>query len=220
MSKGEYMTQESVIRVLIADDYDILRNGLAVSMRVFPDIRIVGEAATGAEAVAQCAALHPDVILMDLMMPGMTGVEACRVINEHHPEVAVIALTSYDNDMLVQETVKANAAGYFLKNVSPQQLADAIRAVHQGDRVFSEEAVQALVALAQRPSCATLKLTEREREVLRLIVTGASNSEIANALIISISTAKKHVSAVLEKLGVASRAEAIAFTLQNNLDLS
>lgn len=213
------MAQEHVIRVLIADDYDILRSGLILALRPFPDIRIVGEAATGEAAVEQCATLHPHIILMDLIMPGMGGVEACRVIREQYPETRIIALTSYDNEALVQATVRAQISGYLIKNVSAQRLADVIRAVHRGEQVFADEAVQALVQASQRPTVADFRLTEREQEVLRLLVNGATNYEIAQTLVISESTAKKHVSAVLEKLGVHSRSEAIALVLRTNLEL-
>lgn len=213
------MAQEHVIRVLIADDYDILRSGLILALRPFPDIRIVGEAATGEAAVEQCATLHPHIILMDLIMPGMGGVEACRVIRKEYPETRIIALTSYDNEALVQATVRAQISGYLIKNVSAQRLADVIRAVHRGEQVFADEAVQALVQASQRPTVADFRLTEREQEVLRLLVNGATNYDIAQTLVISESTAKKHVSAVLEKLGVHSRSEAIALVLRTNLEL-
>lgn len=213
------MAQEHVIRALLADDYDILRSGLILALRPFPDIRIVGEAATGEAAVEQCATLHPHIILMDLIMPGMGGVEACRVIREQYPETRIIALTSYDNEALVQATVRAQISGYLIKNVSAQRLADVIRAVHRGEQVFADEAVQALVQASQRPTVADFRLTEREQEVLRLLVNGATNYDIAQTLVISESTAKKHVSAVLEKLGVHSRSEAIALVLRTNLEL-
>lgn len=211
------MTEAEVIRVMIVDDYDILRNGVAVSLRMFPDIQLVAEAATGDEAIRMCDQVPIDVILMDLVMPGTNGVTAIREIHARHPEIRIIALTSYDNEEYVEQAIHGGAISYLLKNLSAHELADAIRMAHKGQSVLAKEASQALVNATRRPSTDSLKLTPREREVLRLMVKGASNSEIARALTVSESTAKKHVSNVLIKLNVSSRTEAVAFALQNRI---
>ncbi len=211
------MTEAEVIRVMIVDDYDILRNGVAVSLRMFPDIQLVAEAATGDEAIKLCEQVPIDVILMDLVMPGTNGVTAIREIHAHHPEIRIIALTSYDNEEYVEQAIHGGAISYLLKNVSADELADAIRMAYRGQSILAKEASQALVNATRRPSVGSLKLTQREHEVLRLMVKGASNSEIARALTVSESTAKKHVSNVLIKMNVSSRTEAVAFALQNRM---
>lgn len=213
------MAQTGVIRVMIADDYDILRSGVAVSLRMFPDIQIVAEAATGDEAIKLCDKMAIDVILMDLVMPGTNGVTAIKRIHERHPDIKIIALTSYDNEEYVEQAIHGGAISYLLKNLTANELAEAIRKAHNGKSMLAKEASQALVNATRRPSIDSLKLTRREREVLRLMVQGASNSEIARTLTVSESTAKKHVSNVLIKMNVSSRTEAVAFALQNRIML-
>lgn len=211
------MGEGSTIRVLIADDHDLLRNGLAVFINTCSDLELVGEAASGQEAVALCEALQPDVVLMDLVMPEMNGVEATSVIRERFPSTHVIALTSFDNEEMVQSAIQAGAISYLLKNVSVEDLAAAIRAAYEGKSTLAREAAQALVSATHRPTADNFRLTGREREVLAMLIKGMTNVEIAGQLSISHSTAKKHVSNILAKLQTSSRTEAVAIAVQNRL---
>lgn len=205
------------IRVLIVDDHAMVRRGLAAFLKAKPDLLLVGEAANGGEALTLCAQLRPDVALMDLMMPGMSGVEATRLIHGRWPEIRVIALTSFGERELVREALAAGALSYLLKNVSAEDLAEAIRAACAGRSTLAAEAVQALIQPAQAEPAVGVDLTAREREVLGLLVRGMTNPEIAARLVVSRATAKAHVSNVLSKLGVANRAEAVAVALQRKL---
>jgi NarL family two-component system response regulator LiaR len=209
---------ERPIRVLIADDHEMVRSGLAAFLRVASDLELAGEAAGGLEAVRQCVALQPDVVLMDLVMPGMDGVAATRTIRERCPEVKVIALTSFAQDDLVHRALDAGALSYLMKNVGPAELATAIRAAARSHRrTLSPEASQALVRRATAPRAPGHDLSGREREVLGLMVYGLSNRAIAERLIIGRSTVDFHVSNILGKLGAATRTEAAALALQHHL---
>jgi NarL family two-component system response regulator LiaR len=195
----------------------MVRRGLATFLRAFDDLELAGEAADGDEAVRRCAEAQPDVVLMDLMMPGLDGVAATRVIRERFPTVRVLALTSFQDEGLVQRALQAGAIGYLLKNVSADDLASAIRAAHAGRPTLAPEATQALVQAAAHPPVPGQDLTPREREVLALMVQGLSNTAIAARLVVSPSTAKAHVSSILSKLGVTSRTEAVALAMQHHL---
>ncbi len=205
------------IRVLVVDDHAMVRRGLAAFMKAKPDLQLVGEAANGGEAITLCERMQPDVVLMDLIMPGMSGAEATRAIRSRWPQVRVIALTSFGDKELVREALGAGALSYLLKNVSAEDLAEAIRAACSGRSTLAAEAVQALVQSAQAEPVAQDELTPREREVLALMVKGLTNPEIAERLVVSRATAKAHVSNVLAKLGVTNRAEAVAVALQRKL---
>jgi two-component system, NarL family, response regulator LiaR len=205
------------LRVLIVDDHAVVRSGLSAFLLAFDDLEVAGEAASGAEAVAQCEELSPDVVLMDLVMPGMDGAASTEAIRATCPNVQVLALTSFPEEDLVQRALKAGAIGYLLKNVSADELADAIRAAHAGRATLAPEATQALINSATRPAKPDHHLTERELEVLELMVEGLTNPAIAETLVVSRSTVKFHVSSILAKLGVATRTEAVAVAVQEGL---
>jgi two-component system, NarL family, response regulator LiaR len=214
------MKEPNPIRVLIVDDHSMVRRGLATILRVKPDLDLAGEANNGREAVELCAQLQPDVVLMDLMMPEMSGAAATATIRSQWPQVQVIALTSFQEKELVREALQAGAIGYLLKNVSADDLAAAIREAHAGRSTLAPEAIQALIQVEPAPHipevdlAAAFGLTAREQEVLALMIEGLSNPAIAERLVVSRSTAKAHVSNILSKMGVSNRAEAIALALQ------
>jgi NarL family two-component system response regulator LiaR len=209
---------ERPIRVLIADDHEMVRSGLAAFLRVAHDLELAGEAASGLEAIRQAVALQPDVVLMDMVMPGLDGVAATRAIRERCPSVEVIALTSFAQDDLVHRVLDAGALSYLMKNVGPVELAAAIRsAARSHRRTLAPEASQALFRRATAPPAPGHDLSAREREVLGLLVVGLSNRAIAERLVIGRSTVDFHVSNILGKLGAATRTEAAALALQNNL---
>jgi NarL family two-component system response regulator LiaR len=207
------------IRVMLVDDHAVVRSGLAAFLLAYDDLELVAEASDGEEAVRLCERMKPDVILMDLIMPRMDGATATRTIRGYHPEIQVLILTSFNENNLVQEALRAGAIGYLLKTVTAAELANAIRSAHRGRATLAPEAAQALIEAARREDTMTIghDLTERERDVLALMVKGIDNNEIADTLIISRSTAKFHVSNILSKLHAASRTEAVAIALQHNL---
>jgi len=213
------MDAPTPIHIIIADDHDMVRRGLAVSLAAFDDITLVGEAVNGHEALRLCAEQRPDVVLMDLVMPQLDGVAAIGQIRQQYPAIQVIALTSFDDQGRVEAALQAGAIAYLLKNVSIDELAQAIRAAHAGKPTLSPEATQTLIKVATTP--ATQKpghdLTPREREVLALLVQGLTNPDIANQLVVSRSTIKTHVSNILAKLGASNRMEAAALARKHNL---
>jgi NarL family two-component system response regulator LiaR len=213
----ETMTPIHPIRVLIVDDHPMLRSGLALFIQTYPDLLLVGEASNGNQALEACRLHQPDVVLMDLFMPEMDGVTAIQLIRERFPSIQIVALSSGVDEDLVTSALEAGAVSYLLKNASIDALATAIRAAHQGKATLAAEAAQALVSAAQRPSIPSHPLTKREQEVLTLIVQGLSNNEIAEKLTIGISTVKKHTSRIFEKLGVTSRAAAVALAVRHEL---
>jgi NarL family two-component system response regulator LiaR len=205
------------IRVVIVDDHEMVRSGLAIFLRVQRDLELVGEAASGEEAVTLCGEVHPDVVLMDMVMPGLDGASATRAVRERCPSTSVIALTSFPEEDLVQRALEAGAMGYLLKNVKADELAAAIRAARAGKPTLSPEAAQALIQRAARPAPPGHDLSAREREVLALMRQGLSNRAIAERLIISLSTVDFHVSNILGKLGVTSRTEAVALAVEHHI---
>ena len=205
------------IRVMLVDDHPMVRKGLATIMKVFDNLQLVGEADNGATAIKLCAEILPDVILMDMVMPGMDGATATRAIRQQFPQVQIIALTSFKEGDMIKNALEAGAIAYLLKDVSADDLVRAIRAAHAGRATLSPEAAQSLVEAANQPPMPGLDLTEREREVLVLMVEGLNNTQIAGRMTVSPSTIKSHVSHVLAKLGVASRTEAVALALRNHM---
>jgi len=211
------MSQAGRIRVMIVDDHEIARSGLSFCLRTFDDIELVAEASGGPEALRKCQETRPDVILMDMRMPGMGGDEATRAIREQYPRIQVLALTTYYDTDLVRRAMQAGAIGYVLKGVSVAELGEAIRAAHAGRPTLAREAVQALVDSARSVPDLGADLTERERQVLALLAEGLSNQEIAARLVISMPTVKSHVSNILAKLRASSRTEAVSLALRHNL---
>ncbi len=210
-------TDESPIRVLIVDDHAVVRSGLGTFLMVYEDLEQVGEADSGEEALRLCEEHRPDVILMDLVLPGQDGATATRIIRERWPETQVIALTSFKEEELVQSALQAGAISYLLKDVSADDLADAIRSAHAGRPTLAPEAAEALIQAAIHRPTLGADLTDREREILGLMAEGLSNPEIAERLVVSRSTVKFHVSNVLAKLDADSRTAAVAIAFQHKL---
>lgn len=205
------------IRVMIVDDHMMVRRGLATFLKVFDDLELSGEAENGEVAIQLCARVQPDVILMDMVMPIMDGATATRAIRQQFPQVQVIALTSFKEGELIKNALEAGAIGYLLKDVTADDLVRAIRAAQRGRVTLSPEAAQILVETANLPPVPGGDLTEREREVLVLMIEGLNNTQIAGRLTVSPSTIKSHVSNILSKLGVASRTEAVTLALRNKI---
>lgn len=206
------------IRVMIVDDHPVVRRGLALSLLAFDDIEVVDEASSGEEALALSPDVHPDVILMDLKMPGMGGVAAIRAIHENWPAVRILALTSFQEGNLVQEALQAGAVGYYLKDITIDELAMAIRLTYAGRPTLSAVAAQALLqSISTKQEKIGQDLTEREREVLTLLVKGLTNPQIAERLVVSEATVKFHLRSIRSKLGASSRTETVALALKYNL---
>jgi NarL family two-component system response regulator LiaR len=209
------MTQ--LVRVLLTDDHPVVRRGLIAVLAAYDDFQLVGEVSSGEEAINFCEKTQPDVVIMDLVMPGMGGVEAIRTIRRRWPQVAAIALTSFGEMALVEEALKAGAVSYLLKNVSTDELAAAIRGAATGRSALSPEVARLLIQDIRKPASKDYNLSDREREILKLMIEGLSNIAIAERLVISQSTVKFHVSNILSKLGVSSRTEAVALALRHHL---
>jgi len=205
------------IRVLLVDDHTVVRRGLRLVFELEGDLEVVGEAADGREALARVAELRPDVVVMDLLMPGMNGVEATRAIRAAHPDVEVVALTSVLEDRMVVDAVEAGASGYLLKETRPDELFEAVRAAYRGEVRLDPRAQQRLLRELRRPAepaDGRAALTERETEVLAQLARGATNKSIAQSLGVGEATVKSHVSSVLAKLGLKSRTQAALHALR------
>jgi two-component system, NarL family, response regulator LiaR len=206
-----------IIKILLVDDHAVVRSGLSKFLMVNKDLKLVGEASDGAEAVQMVSFYKPDVVLMDLMMPGMDGITATREIKKKYPQVKVIALTSFAEQNMVQGALQAGAVGYLQKNVTAKELGYAIRAACEGKMTLSAEAAQVLANSVAQPQIPGEQLTERERDVLKCMVDGLNNNEIAEKLVVSLGTVKFHVSNIFHKLGVDSRVEAVKAALEQKL---
>lgn len=211
------MREPAPIKVLLVDDHAVVRSGLGAVLLSYDDLTLVGEAGNGEEAVYLCEKLQPDVVLMDLMMPVMDGVAATTAIKKQWPRTNIIALTSFKEKEMVEGALKAGAMSYLLKNVSANELVTAIRGAVAGQPRLSPEAAQVLIQDIKEPPAQTYDLTDREKEILALIVEGLPNTTIAERLFVSQSTIKFHVSNILSKLGVTSRTEAVALALKHHL---
>jgi NarL family two-component system response regulator LiaR len=206
-----------LIQVIIVDDHLIVREGLAALLEAFPDLMLAGEAATGEEAIELCDRVQPDVVLMDLLMPGMGGINAIRAIRQKQPAVQILVLTSYKEKEYVRGALEAGAIGYLLKNLSAAELAQAIRSASVGEPTVAMEATRTLIDVVTEPIMPGADLTERERQVLALLAHGLSNTQIALQLELSPSTIKNHISRIFSKLGVATRTEAATLALRHKL---
>ena len=194
-----------------------MRSGLETILLLFDDIELVGQADSGAEAVRLCAETQPDVVLMDLVMPGMDGAAATREILRRCPTIRVLVLTSFSDDALIESALSAGAIGYLLKSISGDQLAAAIRGASVGKPTLAPEAAEALMRRVTAPESLGSDLTARERQVLTLLASGLTNSEIAERLVVSLSTVKSHVSSIITKLGASSRTEAATIAVRHRL---
>ncbi len=202
-------------RIMIVDDHEVVRLGMRAALEAEPDLTVVGESSNGAEALAKIPVLDPQLILMDVRMEKMNGIEACREIKSRNPEVHILMITSYTDDDAVISSILAGASGYLLKHVSRADLLRSIRLVASGHSLIdTNTAKQAMERLTQVPGG---ELTEREREVLTLVARGYTNKQIADTLFVSEKTARNHVSHILDKLGLSRRSEAAAFAVEHKL---
>lgn len=208
------------IRVFITDDHHIVRRGIKQLLSTEPGIEVVGEASNGREAIADVDKLKPDIVLMDLVMPVMDGIEAIRQIKTGNPSIQILVLTSFATDDKVFPAIKAGALGYLIKDTSPEELISAIRQVHKGEPTLHSSIAQKLLKeishISEQPVSPD-PLTDREVEVLKLIARGLSNQEIAETLVVSVATVYTHVSKILDKLHLASRTQAALYALREGL---
>lgn len=211
------MNEKRSIRVMAVDDHDLLTSGIRYVLLSCDDMELVATASNGEEALDLCEQTRPDVILMDMMMSGMDGPTTTRAIREQFPQVQILALSSFDDQELVQRAITAGAIGYLLKGVTPDELTEAIRAAYSGRTTMAREAVEALVRAAQPSSKLGHDLTDREREILSLLVMGLSNGEIAQRLTVSIPTVKGHVRNIISKLQATNRTEAAILAVKHKL---
>jgi len=206
--------------LMIVDDHEVLRMGLRAALEVEPDFAVVAEASSGQEAIDRARAHRPDIVLMDVRMEGMDGIEACREIRSEFPEMRVLMLTSFAEEETVAAALLAGATGYVLKNVARSRLLEALRAVARGESLLDSTLAKAVLEKLARSKVKPEgdgELTPREREVLTLIAEGATNKEIAQKLVVSENTARNHVSHILGKLGFSRRSEAAAYAVRKGL---
>lgn len=211
------MLSSQIIRVMVVDDHDMVRDGLGLMLDTNDDMERAGEAKNAETAISICEHEKPDVILMDIVLSDKDGIYATTEILKRYPDTKIIALTSYDTDGLVEQALKAGAISYLKKDVNMNELADAIRAAYAGKPTLSPDATQQLISATVQPPRIGHDLTNREQDVLILLVEGLNNGEIAEKLVISRSTVKHHVSSILAKLNANNRAEAVAVAMENDL---
>lgn len=211
------MQTTKTIRVMIVDDHDMVRDGLRLMLETCDDLEVAGEARDGGAALMVCEREKPDVILMDLTMPDKDGIEATKEILAKYPDIRIIVLTSFNSPGMVEKSLKAGAISYLKKNVSMDELAEAIRDAYQGKSTLSPEATEELISITVQPPQLGHDLTDREWDVLKLLVKGLHNRQIADQLHISSSTVKHHVSSILKKLCANNRSEAVVVALENDL---
>lgn len=209
--------EKETIRVMIVDDHAVVRQGLNYALQMLEDVVLVAEAGTGEAAVRLCGQVKPDVVLMDVVMPGMDGITAARIIRDRYPEVQVLILTSFQQKEWVQKALRAGVIGYLVKTVLMEELAAAIRAAAKGRPTLSPEVAWILMRQSGYSPETGEPLTERQQEVLALVAAGKNNNEIADRLIVSPSTVRHHVSEILARLGAANRAEAAALAVRRGL---
>jgi two-component system response regulator DevR len=212
----------AAIRLMIVDDHEVVRLGMRTAFELESDINVIGEAGNGAEALAKIPVLDPQVVLMDVRMEKMGGIEACRQIKSDHPHVAVLMITSFPDEEAVAASIIAGASGYLLKNVSRVELLKAVRQVASGESLLHPEAAHRAIRHMTSLAAGTgqiqgEELTEREREVLALVARGYTNKQIAGELCVSEKTARNHVSHILEKLGLSRRSEAAVYAVEHKL---
>lgn len=209
--------EEQKIRVLLVDDHAVIRSGLRFFLSTISDIEVVGEASGGEMGLSLCQKLSPDVVLMDLIMPGMDGITAIKLIKERFPQIQVITLTSFQEKEMIQESLRAGAISYLIKNVGAAELQNTIRMAYEGKSILAPEAVQVLVSTVADPSKIGDDLTERENEVLSLMAEGLSNDQIASKLTVSRNTIRYHVRNILSKLEATNRTKAVSIAVKNGL---
>jgi NarL family two-component system response regulator LiaR len=211
------MPETKPIKVMIVDDHPIVRDGLKSVLLAADDMELVGEAGDGREALARCQETLPDVILMDIVMPGMDGIEATHAVLGQYPDVKIVMLTTFPEEDLIQKSLDAGAVGYLVKNAPSDRLAGAIRSAYAGEPALAPEATQALIRARTTPQKLGYDLSAREKEVLALLVEGLTNDEIAERLVISRGTVRHHVSACITKLGASNRTHAAALAVEHGL---
>jgi len=210
--------EPAFIRVLTVDDHEILRGGIRYLLMAVEDVELVGEARNGEEALEKCNTLHPDVILMDMRMPGIDGIQTTRLILSRFPDMKIIALSSFEDEETIRQVTRAGAIGYLQKGISVDELANAIRSAFSGKPTLSPQAYKVLVdATTSDTHKPDIELTEREMQVLELLVKGASNSSISRDLVISEATVKFHIGNIIMKLNASNRTEAAALAVQKGL---
>ena len=212
------MSEKEPIRVLSVDDHEIMRGGIRYLLLAVEDVKLVGEACSGVEALELCESLNPDVVLMDMRMPGMDGIETSHLIHNRFPKIKILALTSFEEEDMIRDAMQAGVIGYLQKGISIDELAAAIRSAHEGKPTLSPKAFRTLVESSATPSqIPDFSLTERELEVLKMLVEGLPNMDIAKRLVISLATVKYHIGNILKKLDCKNRTEAAAFAIEHNL---
>ena len=211
------MSEKNKIKVMIVDDHPLVRHGIKTVFEAYDDIILVAEAENGKEAIEACGKYEPDIVLMDMMMPVLDGAEATKLIIKNWPDVKIIALTSFNDKDLIKKSLKAGAISYILKNISGAKLVKTIKDIYKGKFALSSYATKVLLSELRETTNDTIKLTDREKEILALIVEGLSNKQIAKRLFLSNSTVQFHVSNILTKLGVSKRTEAVYLALKQKL---